>query len=53
MDVSLKIVIVDEIPVRAAILQDGLREAGYLNVTHIDDHTGLLPRSTRSIPTSF
>ena len=29
MDASLKIVIVDENPIRAAILQDGLREAGY------------------------
>jgi response regulator NasT len=44
MDVSLKIVIVDENPIRAAILQDGLREAGHLNVTHIDDRTGLLAR---------
>jgi two-component system, response regulator / RNA-binding antiterminator len=44
MDASLKIVIVDENPIRAAILQDGLREAGYLNVTHIDDRNGLLAR---------
>ena len=44
MDASLKIVIVDENPIRAAILQDGLREAGYLNLTHIDDRTGLLAR---------
>src|SRR6202163_1218506 len=32
MDASLKIIIVDECPVRAAILEDGLREAGYINV---------------------
>ena len=32
MDVSLKIVIVDENPIRAAILKDGLREAGYVQV---------------------
>jgi response regulator NasT len=44
MDVSLKIVIVDENPVRAAILQDGLREAGYINVTHLDDTARLLAR---------
>jgi response regulator NasT len=44
MDVSLKIVIVDENPVRAAILQDGLREAGYVNVTHFDDTARLLTR---------
>ncbi len=44
MDVSLKIVIVDENPVRAAILQDGLREAGYINLTHLDNTTRLLAR---------
>ena len=30
MDPSLKILIVDESPIRAAILEDGLREAGLL-----------------------
>jgi response regulator NasT len=44
MDASLKIVIVDENPIRAAILQDGLREAGHLNVTRIEDRNGLLAR---------
>jgi response regulator NasT len=44
MDVSLKIVIVDENPIRAAILQDGLKEAGHVNVTRIEDTTGLLAR---------
>ena len=44
MDASLKIAIVDENPIRAAILQDGLREAGYTNVTHITERTGLLAR---------
>src|ERR1051326_3605385 len=44
MDASLKIVIVDENPIRAAILEDGLREAGHVNVTRIDDRTGLLAR---------
>jgi response regulator NasT len=44
MDASLKIVIVDENPIRAAILEDGLREAGHTNVTRIEDRTGLLAR---------
>ena len=44
MDASLKIVIVDENPIRAAILQDGLKEAGHVNVTRIEDTTGLLAR---------
>src|SRR3954447_21471629 len=44
MDPSLKIAIVDENPIRAAILQDGLKDAGHVNVTHITDRTGLLAR---------
>jgi response regulator NasT len=44
MDASLKIVIVDENPIRAAILQDGLREAGYGHVVHIDETSHLLTR---------
>ena len=44
MQPSLNIVIVDENPIRAAILEDGLREAGYVNVTRIEDRTGLLAR---------
>ena len=44
MQPSLKIVIVDENPIRAAILEGGLREAGYVNVTRIEDRTGLLAR---------
>src|ERR1700719_2079329 len=44
MDASLKIVIVDETPIRAAILKDGLREAGYVQVVHIDDTSHLLAR---------
>jgi response regulator NasT len=42
MQPSLKIVIVDANPIRAAILEEGLREAGYVNVTRIEDRTGLL-----------
>jgi response regulator NasT len=44
MDASLKIVIVDENPIRAAILKDGLREAGYVQVMHLDDTARLLAR---------
>jgi response regulator NasT len=44
MDASLKIVIVDENPVRAAILEEGLREAGYVNVLRIGGTAKLLAR---------
>ncbi len=44
MDASLNIVIVDESPIRAAILEDGLREAGYLNVVRIAGTANLLAR---------
>src|ERR1700682_1307762 len=44
MDPSLKIVIVDENPVRAAILADGLREAGFTQVVHLDETAQLLAR---------
>jgi response regulator NasT len=44
MDASLKIVIVDENPIRAAILKDGLREAGHVQVMHLDDTARLLAR---------
>jgi len=44
MDASLKIVIVDENPIRAAILEDGLREAGHVQVVHLDDTQHLLAR---------
>jgi response regulator NasT len=44
MDPALKIVIVDENPVRAAILTEGLREAGYNHVTWIDETARLLAR---------
>jgi two-component system, response regulator / RNA-binding antiterminator len=42
MDPSLKIVIVDENPVRAAILADGLREAGFTQVIRLDETANLL-----------
>jgi two-component system, response regulator / RNA-binding antiterminator len=44
LDPSLKIVIVDKNPIRAAILEDGLREAGHLHMVHIDDTSHLLAR---------
>jgi two-component system, response regulator / RNA-binding antiterminator len=44
MDPSLKIVIVDKNPIRAAILEDGLREAGHLHVTRVDETSHLLAR---------
>jgi response regulator NasT len=44
VDRSLKIVIVDESPIRAAILADGLREAGYVQVVHLNETANLLAR---------
>jgi two-component system, response regulator / RNA-binding antiterminator len=39
-----KIVIVDESPIRAAILEEGLREAGYASVVRISEMQSLLAR---------
>src|SRR3981189_2729932 len=44
MDASLKIVIADKNPIRAAILGVGLREAGHVQVVHIDETAHLLAR---------
>jgi response regulator NasT len=44
MDLSLKIVIVDESPVRSAILEEGLREAGFTDVIRIAETQNLLAR---------
>jgi two-component system, response regulator / RNA-binding antiterminator len=41
---SPKIVIVDESPIRAAILEEGLREAGFTGVHHISEMQSLLAR---------
>jgi response regulator NasT len=41
---SPKIVIVDENPIRAAILEEGLREAGFIGVEHIREMHNLLAR---------
>ncbi|RYX99208.1 MAG: ANTAR domain-containing protein [Bradyrhizobiaceae bacterium] len=43
-DQSPKIVIVDESPIRAAILEEGLRESGYGDVHHIREMQNLLAR---------
>ena len=43
-DQSPKIVIVDESPIRAAILEEGLREAGFTGVTHLSEMHNLLAR---------
>ncbi|MEA2942150.1 MAG: two-component system, response regulator / RNA-binding antiterminator [Bradyrhizobium sp.] len=43
-DQSPKIVIVDESPIRAAILEEGLREAGFTGVVHISEMHNLLAR---------
>lgn len=44
VELSPKIVIVDESPIRAAILEEGLREAGYVDVQHIRQMHNLLAR---------
>ena len=43
-ETSPKIVIVDESPIRAAILEEGLREAGFTGVHHISEMQSLLAR---------
>jgi response regulator NasT len=43
-DSSFKIVIVDESPIRAAILEEGLRDAGFTGVEHIREMQNLLAR---------
>jgi response regulator NasT len=43
-DPSPKIVIVDESSIRAAILEEGLREAGFAGVIHINEMHNLLAR---------
>ena len=43
-DSNLKIVIVDDSPVRAAILEEGLREAGHRHVVRVEGTENLLER---------
>ena len=49
-EASLHILIVDQNAVRAAILEDGLREAGYLRVTIVRDMQHLMRRIVESDP---
>jgi response regulator NasT len=44
MDPTLKIVLVDENPIRSAILMDGLRDAGHAHVMHLNETSYLLSR---------
>ena len=44
MQASLKIVVVDENPTRAAVLEDALREAGHANIVRLDETSQLLAR---------
>ncbi len=43
-DRPLKIALVEESPIRAAILEDGLREAGHADILRIADRANLLER---------
>lgn len=43
-DRPLKIVVIEESPVRAAILEEGLREAGHTMIMRLADHANLLER---------
>lgn len=47
---EIKIVIVDENAIRASILEDGLRDAGYDDVTWINDMTNLLAQIVSADP---
>ena len=49
-DAALKILVIEEDPVRSAILEAGLREAGFLNVTLLGNATGLLDQVYRIDP---
>jgi response regulator NasT len=44
VNTSLNIIVIDENPIRAAILEEGLREAGYIRISHIAEMTNLLDR---------
>jgi response regulator NasT len=44
VNTSLNIVVIGENPIRVAILEEGLREAGYIRISHIAEMTNLLDR---------
>ena len=41
-DTTLKILVIDETPIRLAILEEGLREAGFVDVTTLDSASHLV-----------
>jgi two-component system, response regulator / RNA-binding antiterminator len=49
-DAALKILVIEEDPIRSAILEAGLREAGFLNLTLLGNATGLLEQVYRVDP---
>ena len=49
-DAALKILLIDEDPIRRTILEAGLREAGFANVVRIETTTGLLDQVYRIDP---
>ena len=49
-DAALKILVIDEDPIRRAILEAGLREAGFLNIVRIETTVGLLDQVYRIDP---
>jgi two-component system, response regulator / RNA-binding antiterminator len=49
-DAALKILLIDENPIRRAVLEAGLHEAGYLNVVRMESATGLLDQVYRIDP---
>jgi response regulator NasT len=49
-DAALKILLIDEDPIRRTILEAGLREAGFANVVRIETVTGLLDQVYRIDP---
>jgi len=49
-DAALKILLIDENPIRRTVLEAGLREAGYLNVVRMESATGLLDQVYRIDP---
>lgn len=49
-DEGLKILVIDDNPVRAAVIEAGLREAGHEHIAHIADMRGLLRKIVDADP---
>ena len=47
---SLNVLVIDENRIRASVIEDGLRDAGYVRVTIIADMNGLARRITEIDP---